>query len=313
MKLLKLLQNYFTLGWLDAISGAIGIGSGVRSMFGGPDTSTDPTDPWGNTNRVFNPNNSAYQKLLGIDPSAFLNAANTAGGQYGNNANYAGQFGNQLQNNAQGAYGNAGNLINAGNALWNTVQNPQSGLYNQMFQNTQDTANAGTSMRGIGMSPEAAGIQNQAANNFNNSWNNNFIQNQATGLQGMDQAYGAAGQQYQLGNADLAGAMGMYGQQAGNTLQSGQVPYQAQQQAYGAPLDYSNMFTGAMNNAFNKNAFGAGGGASGGGGLGSIMNGLGSLGDASGAGSWLSSLFGSGTGGAAAGGTSALSDALMFA
>lgn len=129
--------------------------------------------------------------------------------QYGPLATQMQGFGNTLAGNATTAFGDAGTLKAGGDALFNMGMDPQKAMYNQYMQNTQDTSRAGTSMRGIGMGAESAGIENQAVNNFNNQWQDKQVARAAQGLQGQTGAYDAAGRMSQLGNADLTGSVTM--------------------------------------------------------------------------------------------------------
>jgi len=156
----------------------------------------------------------------------------------------------------QGMYGNAQPLMGAGNQMWNTVQNPQSGLYNQMLQQTQDTSNAATSMRGIGMSPEAAGIENQAVNQFNNAWNNNFVQNQASGLNAMSGAYNAGAGQLAAGTSAYGAGTSAYGAGTG-AYNAGANAYGAGTSAYGAGTSAVGQGANLYNTAGNQMSTGA--------------------------------------------------------
>jgi hypothetical protein len=133
--------------------------------------------------------------------------ANAAGAQYG-------ALGQQL-----GAA--SGQEFGAGNQLYQSAFDPQNALYNRSVQQLQDQTGATNSMYGLGSSAAGAGVANQALGNFNIDWQNQQLQRQLQGVQGMGQAYG---------QGQSLGAAG-----AGYTQQGSQLPYQTAQQIAGAP------------------------------------------------------------------------------
>ena len=299
----NLLREFLTLGFLASAAAVIGIGSGLNSLFNsssGSPQGSGASATTGAMNTVQPNDMTAYMKMLGINPSSYVNAGNQAGQQYGQQAGLDQMYQQMMQQQAGTSSGAQQNLMGAGNQMWSTVQNPQAGLYNQMLAQTNDTANASTAMRGIGVSPEAAGIQNQAVNQFNNAWNNNMVQNQATGLNAMTGAYNAAGNQGQLTGANLTGAANYGQQQATNTLQSGSVPFQTQQTAYGAPIAAGNQYSTGLNTALNPNLANYNLGAANYGanqssaGMQSLLTGLNSFGGSSQP-NWLQSAYGGST------------------
>jgi hypothetical protein len=145
----------------------------------------------------------------------YQNAANAAGQQYAGVGLNALAMGQRNYDNSMG-------LAGAGQQLYQTAFDPQSALYNRTVQQLQDQTGATNSMYGLGSSAAGAGVANQALSNFNIDWQNQQLQRQATGLQGLGAAYGQAGQ--------LAGqGAALQGTGAGYTLQSGQLPYQTAQ------------------------------------------------------------------------------------
>lgn len=155
---------------------------------------------------------------------AYQNAANTAGWQYG-------QLGQQLGTASGQEFG-------AANQLYQTAFDPQNALYNRTAQQLQDQTGATNSMYGLGSSAAGAGVANQAMSNFNIDWQNQQLQRQTTGLQGMGQAYGQAG------------ALGQAGGQA--TLQGGQLPYQTAQGIAATP----GQVAGQYGSFLNQNVYG---------------------------------------------------------
>jgi len=177
------------------------------------------------------PNAYVPQNQAGVDNNwnqMMTNLSGTAGNQqaltgpymnaaFGNTANLynalgaqMGQYGNILEGQAGAQYGAGQNLRNAGDQVWQSSLDPQQALYNRMLQQTQDQSRASTSMRGIGMSPQAAGLENQSVGDFNMNWQNQQLQRQLSGLQGMGGAYGQAGNLSGLAGQDLAGAQAMF-------------------------------------------------------------------------------------------------------
>ena len=76
------------------------------------------------------------------------------------------------------------------NALWQAGQNtytagldPQNALRDRTQQRVVDASRAGTSARGIGMSPVAAGPENDAVRNFNIDWDAGRLARQVQGTQ----------------------------------------------------------------------------------------------------------------------------------
>jgi len=274
---INLLREFLTLGLLGTIATVVGIGSGLNSIFGGgssqPSAPTSGAAPsyyqptgqpqadqsWLNAMNQINSGvnaqsgmvqpqlNNAYQNMTNVNPSGYVNAGNQAGSQYAQQAQLAAKYQQMMQGQGGLSAGAQQNLMGAGNQMFAAGQDPQGALYQKMLQQTQDQSRAATSMRGIGMSPESAGIENQAVGNFNIDWQNQQLARMLSGGQGMTQAYNAAGQQGQLTGANLQSASNYGGQIPTNTLQSGAVPFNTAQTAYGAPITATNAYTGAMN------------------------------------------------------------------
>jgi hypothetical protein len=218
-------------------------GSGNASTYvptglGGADTSWQQIQQMlqGNltgANQAINPAlMESLTKMLGIDPSSLISAGNQAGQQYGQQA--------QSALGAQGQLGqNAANMTGAGNTLWNTAQDPQNQLRNTMQQQVTDASRAGTSARGIGMGGESAGIENKAVSDFLMNWQNQQLGRQATGLQGMGNAYNQAGR-------DVTGGLAAGALAPGYTQQAGAAPVQGQMSAYGLPMQAAGQFNQAQ-------------------------------------------------------------------
>ena len=206
---------------LATVASVVGIAAGANSLFGGGSGSGGP----GGTN--YQPTGQPqadqnFQQIIQQLMQSGLGQARTAGpgvnagyaatqpgGQFGNLASLFQQFGNQLTGQAGTAQANQGALDAAGNQLFQTSLDPQNALRGQLQQQVTDASRAGTSARGIGMSGEAAGIENQDVNNFLMNWQNQQLGRQAQGLQGMSGAFNAgANQAGQIGQ-DLTGGSGL--------------------------------------------------------------------------------------------------------
>lgn len=72
-------------------------------------------------------------------------------------------------------------MWNAGLNTYNTAQDPQKALYDRNLQRTVDTSRAGSSARGLAMSPYSAGVENEAVKNFNIDWENQQLNRQISG------------------------------------------------------------------------------------------------------------------------------------
>lgn len=124
---------------------------------------------------------------------------NAVGGLSGLTAgtNYNPQSGVDAGNNIQGSV--AGLPGYADQALA-TGFNANNGLYNQELGQITDQTRAGEAARGISMTPYGAGVEGQTLTNFNNTWNNQQLQNEATGAGTASSLLGA----YNSGQADGA-------------------------------------------------------------------------------------------------------------
>ncbi len=188
---------------------------------------------------------AAYQQMLGIDASGLTPAGQQAGAQYGDLAQLSQLFGGMLGGQAQGDIAQQNALRQAGGQAYQAGLDPQLQLHDYMQQQVVDNSRAATSARGIGMSANAAGIENQATSNFNMDWQNQQLQRQLAGLQGMTGANSAANQSGQLAGMDLSGAMGYQQLAPGYTMSAAMAPISAQQSQFQMPMDYANMFSQA--------------------------------------------------------------------
>ena len=228
---------------LATVASVVGIAAGANSLFGGGSGSGGP----GGTNYQPTGQPQADQNFQRIIQQLMASgqqtdataqpginagyAATQPGGQFGNLGNLAQQYGGLLAGQAGQQMQNQQALTGAGNQLYQTSLDPQNALRTQLQQQVTDASRAGTSARGIGMSGEAAGIENQDINNFLMNWQNQQLGRQAQGLQGMVGAYGQAGQQAQGVGRDLTGGLGL--QTTGAQM----------------PFNFANLFSGATQGA----------------------------------------------------------------
>jgi hypothetical protein len=126
-------------------------------------------------------------------PQAFGTAVNNIAPYYWGMASQA-----DAMHNLMSGIGNQDQqMMNAlqggGQQVFNTAMDPQNALYNKYLQQTMDQSRANVSSSGLATSPYAAGLENQAASNFNLDWRNRMLQNQLAGLQGLSGADTTAG------------------------------------------------------------------------------------------------------------------------
>lgn len=242
---------------LPVIASIVGIGSGVKNLAGGSQqggsrsSSTYVPTGLGSADQLFqqllqggagasqqaagqiNPVlQQAFARMLGIDPSGLLQGAGQAGNLYQGQINPALNAQNSL-------FGNAGNIAGAGNQLYQTAFDPQNALRDRLQQQVTDASRASTSARGISMGGEAAGIENQDVSRFLQDWQNQQLQRQYMGLQGLSGAYDQAGRNY-------AGGLAAGGLAPGYAQQSGAVPYGAQLTAAQQPFNAANQYSSAL-------------------------------------------------------------------
>lgn len=139
---------------------------------------------------------------------------NPYAGGYQQGAGVAGALGQQ---GAMGQFGAGGALGMAGlgqipyaGAIEQTAFDPQSALYARTLGQVTDQTRAGLEARGIDNTPYGAGVEGQTLGNFNIDWQNAQLGRQQTGIQGAQQALGAAGGAIGQGAGLQAGAPGQY-------------------------------------------------------------------------------------------------------
>lgn len=265
MKTIALLLAFFRLGGLDFASMGAGMLGGIEGMgnaqsiphanFNIPgagmqadawltqDMQNLQTDAMRNLGMVDPQLMAAYQQMLGIDASGLTPAGQQAGGQYGDLSQLSQLFSGMLGGQAQGNIAQQNALRQAGGQAFAAGQDPQNQLHDYMAQQNIDQSRAASSARGIGMSANAAGLENDASRNFEMNWQNNQLGRMMTGLQGMTGANSAANQSGAMAGMDLSGAMGYQQQVPGYTMSAAMAPISAQQAQFQMPMDYANMFS----------------------------------------------------------------------
>lgn len=197
-------------GMLGLVGPALGIGSGLASLFGGSPANNVQLPPqWQMPGRdeAAGGAMSGIKQLLGMNvPEQLLPAyqgvaqnlmknpyaggamggAGAASGYGFNAANQAASSGDYLQHMGQGLTPYAMGVMNMG-------FDPNQATYNRQLFNTQQGAMAGNEARGINMTPYGAGVENEAVNRFNQDWQNQMLGRATTGLQAGGQAFGQAG------------------------------------------------------------------------------------------------------------------------
>lgn len=178
-----------------------------------------------NANAVTGTNNPYSQlspQLLQVFQSLFNNP--TAGGYTGAAANSGAQS-TAIGNQGVGASGtlntSALNLLPGAQQVANLGLDPQSQLYNQQLQQTNDQANVNNAQYGL-TGQQAVSNVNQADTNFNIDWQNNELQRAIAGL-------GAAGSTVSKASTAASTANNIGAAGASNTALGGQTPYVANQ------------------------------------------------------------------------------------
>jgi len=162
----------------------------------------------------------ANQAFNAMYNNPYAGGMQTAAGQAGT---MAGQFAPQAAAMGQGAFGAGQQALGAGQQVWQTAQDPQNALFNQLQNQVQQQANVTNSQYGLGSSPAGAAAANQALGQFDINWQNQQLARQQQGQQALN-----AGINAYTGAAQQGLGMG----QAGISLQqqAGALPYATAQQ-----------------------------------------------------------------------------------
>lgn len=146
-------------------------------------------------------------------------------GQALGGAQQAAQGGVQQGYNAYGAanqlYGQMGQIPGLENQLVGSAFDPQNQLYQYLQAQNMNQTNADLAARGLNMSGAGAGIANQSNQLFNQNWQNNLLQRQLMGVQGVGALNQSSGQLGAIGST--------LGTQGTNLInQASAMPYQTQ-------------------------------------------------------------------------------------
>jgi hypothetical protein len=143
-----------------------------------------------------------------------------------------------------GAFGAGGNILN-------TAFDSQQDLYNRTLQQVQDQTRAANEAAGVGTTPYGAGIESQAARNFNIDWQNQQLQRMIQGGQaGAGLQAGASPLFMQSAGLPYGAAQTIGGNQMGALGQLGQFGTSAAGipgQQIGALQNYLGWGTGQQN------------------------------------------------------------------
>lgn len=235
--MLKMLRDYLTLGSLATVASVVGIAGGIRSLtsHGGstgqggtsayvPQGQPQADQGWQDLmNRMMQATGMSADMLMPILQQAFSKMND------GTLANQYGQFGDYSRDVGKNLLGSTTDLYRGGAHLWETAADPMNKLHDKLQHDTEQGSRAATTARGIGMSPQAAGLENEATGNFNLNWQQGLLDREARGLQGMTSAYNQAGMNTLGGISALGSSGNFYGQQ------------------YGLPFAAANAYSGAMN------------------------------------------------------------------
>ena len=143
---------------------------------------------------------SGLNSFWGANAGGAMGAAN-------NQSQWGVQQGQQLANSLNGNLGQAQTDFGYGNQALAQGFNTNNGLYNQEVKDLTDQTRAASSARGIDMTPYGAGVESDTMLHFNQQWQQQQLQNQATAAQtaGTLSAAGQGLQSNYLG-AQTAGA-----------------------------------------------------------------------------------------------------------
>lgn len=279
-KALDRVKRFLRLGTIADVIGfaapVVGLASGVNSLLGGRGSGS--TGQGGTTSYV--PTHSgAMDDLL----NQWLSSAfGTAGGESSMllpflNSAFSGAANGAFPGMASGVGANMlgaeGKLGGYADQIWNLGADPMGALHDKLQAGVVDNSRAATSARGIGMGPEAAGIENNATTDFNLNWQQGLLGRATQAGQSAMGLYDAAGREgagglsaYQTGlqypfwlTGQYASGMnsGVYG--PGNALTGNILQYlglgpNAAQGNFGNQQTGMNNFTSALGQIFRSGA-----------------------------------------------------------
>jgi len=182
--------------------------------------------------------NNIYQQMLPQAQNTVYGALNSPFYQQAlNGSQLSSSLGNQQAYQGLGAanqlYGQMGQIPGLENQLAQSAFDPQSQLYNYLQAQNANQVNADLAARGLNMSGAGAQIAAQQNQLFNQNWQNNLLNRQLAGVQGIGALNQSAGQ--------LGAVASSLGTQGVNLLnQSAAMPYQTQINAANSRLGLIN-------------------------------------------------------------------------
>lgn len=215
----------------------------------------------GRANSLFDQGQSYADTINSYAPK-YQATANSMGNRAINLYNKGNQLYDQGQANATNFADMAGvakqqeqNLYGLGDQIYQTAFDPQQQLYDRTANKVVDQSRAAQAVRGLGNSAYGAGLENDAMNNFNIDWQNQQLNRQLSGAQGITNTNAAGANQANLQsnnwqnvlNSQIAGGQAnanLYGQ-AGNQVG---LQYQGNQLAQNSPVTAAGVI-GNLNNA----------------------------------------------------------------
>lgn len=220
----RFLITLFVLGIdFSSVSGLLGAGTGLAGLLGGSKESAGNFYQPQHQGQVDQGFYDAFQQQQQLAPQQWQQALQQQQGLYG-----------------------------AGQQAYQTGFDPQNALYNQMRQQTMDTANANNSMYGLGASGAGAGMANQAMGNFDINWQNQQQQRQMQALQAMLQASQGGIQQGQYGQQGFQNTMNPALQYMGQGTSAAAYQQQGQHQADQFNAQQQQGAMGSLTNGLNQ-------------------------------------------------------------
>ena len=182
--------------------------------------------------------NNIYQQMLPQAQNTVYGALNSPFYQQAlNGSQLSSSLGNQQAYQGLGAanqlYGQMGQIPGLENQLAQSAFDPQSQLYNYLQAQNANQTNADLAARGLSMSGAGGQIAAQQNQLFNQNWQNNLLNRQLAGVQGIGALNQSAGQLGTVGSS--------IGTQGVNLMnQSAAMPYQTQINAANSQLGLIN-------------------------------------------------------------------------
>lgn len=208
---------------IGLVGGLTSLGTGLAGLLGGTGAASVPTPTpayqfqnmsgadsnyytgVGNLSSSTVPQALQTQNYLYNNPgsSAYSQGANVAGG-LGQGAGLS-QYGV-----GQGLVGTGQSLVPYASQILDNAIAPTQSTYNQQFFNNDQQTQAMLAARGINNTPYGAGVESQAATNFNTNWNQNLLGNEVTAANAANTLYGTSANLQTGGSNQMATGAGTY-------------------------------------------------------------------------------------------------------